>query len=349
MLPLAVGLGTVASGALGGLLSSSGTNENQSTGASVWQHLLSNLANQTIAKGLSTPEELQSLGFSGTPLENLLRPAVGVEAYPGTRIPETPQSLQDYLSQAGGYLQSPMYQQGETALSRALSGQPAWDTDLGKAEDYWNQAFYQPALNQYQRQTLPQIRENFAGFGGYRTSGREEAERRSLNDLITNLQGERAGLLWNEVQSGRQAQESALQRALQAVPTAQAYQLGGLNTLLGAGQTQYQLEQAPLEEQYQNWLYQQPYNNPYLQMAQGTAGQQLNNPYVVQDTPWYSNLGASLANAGQTAGGLYFGNLLSNQLNSQQQLGTNYGQPIYVNAPQTEGYSLFPDYASQLR
>jgi hypothetical protein len=272
----------------------------------------------------------------------------GIEPYPGTRIPEVPGSLQEYLTRAGQYGESPMYKTGESTLSRILSGEPSFDTDLGKAEEYWDKAFYQPAKNRYQREMIPQLRENFAGFGGFRSSGREEAERRSLTDFLTNIEGQRAGLLWNELQAGRGAQESALERALQAVPTSMDYGAMPLNMMRDAGQLQYQLEQAPLEEQYQNWLVSQPWNSPYMEMGQAMMGAPAFEPYLTSTTPWYSNMSAMMANAGQTALGLYGGRALSGQLGTQQQLGSNYGQPAtaspYLTQPQSSGYQFEAGY-----
>lgn len=235
----------------------------------------------------------------------------GVEAYPGTTVPETPGYLQNYLSGGAGSLtESPLYGAGSSILQTLLSGQPAYNTDMGAAEKYWNEAFYQPAYRQFTEDVLPQLREDFEGFGAFRSTARPKQELRATTDLLTNLQGQRAGLLWNELQAGRTAQESALNRALSALGPGMTYAQAPGQDITQRGLLQMQLDQAKMQEDYNKWLYSQPYNNPYLSMGmQSTQGYQP-QPYVSQSTPWYSGL----ANMAGQVGGSILGTSLGGAL-----------------------------------
>lgn len=265
------------------------------------------------------------------------------------------------------------YQQGTNVLAKAMEMNPTWNTDPGAAEEYWRKSFYEPAMQRFKSETLPEIREQFAGSGAYRSGGRNRAETKAMGEMATDLEGKLAELMWGETQAGREAQESAMNRAMQATPLAlqyastpetmlqQALQTGMMgqqlskgaeelswlpaqlaqqfaggeetirqmaqqygiseseaqqklmNSLLGIGTTQRGIEAEPLQEEYQKWLTEQPWNNPYFSQAMQllNVGATPQIAGTIQSTPWYGQLGSSMLNLGQNAAASWLASLFA--------------------------------------
>jgi len=208
----------------------------------------------------------------------------GIEPYPGTTVPGSNTLLDQLFSQAGGYTGSPLYTGSASVLERALGASP----DYGATRDFWTDAFLNPMMSQFKRDILPSIREQNIGQGTFRSGGRYRAETNAAGDLMTNLTGQLANLMYGE-------RESTLNRAMEAVPQAQNLQGGAMNILTSGGGLLRGFEQEGLAEDYSKWAMSQPYNNPWLQLAPTALGVQAQSPYLYQGAP--STMG-TIANAG---------------------------------------------------
>lgn len=209
-------------------------------------------------------------------LMGVISPQVGAgaEAYSGQMTPGTNELLEQLIGRAGGYVQSPLYQGSENVLSRILNANP----DYGATEDYWRKAFLDPAMSTFKKSVLPSIREGFVGKGAFLSSGRDKAEADATSDLMTNLTGQLASLMYNE-------KNDTLNRALTGVTSAQGLENNIMNMLNVGGQLQRGMEGEKLAEDYSKWQYSQPYNNPWLQYIMPTVGTQTATPYVYQQSP----------------------------------------------------------------
>lgn len=236
----------------------------------------------------------------------------GVSPYPGTQVPSTGPLLSRYLSMAGGYqpTTSPLYQGGSSLLQRVLNAQPAApQVDTTAAKQYWTDKYLNPMMSTFKYDVLPQLKESYtAGVGAKDTSGLNRAITRELGRMYTDLSSNYADLLWNERMLG----ETALDRALSAVPLAAGYEttpyLSTMDVLQQAGTLGRELEREPLQEEYQKWLMQQQYMSPYLSMATPLLYQSPYQPYLYQPPMSFEQqLMLSLIGGGAQGAGMALG------------------------------------------
>ncbi len=205
-----------------------------------------------------------------------------------------------------------------SVIDRTLSMQPG-EANMGRVEDYWNKAFYDPAMQRMQQDILPAIRESYAGMGGFDSGGRNRAEGKAWADMMGNLEATRAGLLQDEFWK----QEGLVDRALQFAP--QAFGVMG-----GVAEQKRGLEQAPLTDEYSKWMMSQPWNNPWLSMGgrgQYSAGRDGGNPYA-------TNFGNALGQMG----GTMLGSWMSDWLNRGRR---NQTQPQGYTQGSMDPYSVY--------
>lgn len=119
-------------------------------------------------------------------------------------------------------------------------------------EDFFQRTVQEPALESFERDIIPTIRERFAPqfFGGER----REAEARATEDLLTQLTRARSGLAFQTQQAGQQNLLSALGLAPSLIGAEQAPQAQLLTQLLGAGITGRQSIAAEEQRRIQNAL-----------------------------------------------------------------------------------------------
>lgn len=166
----------------------------------------------------------------------------------------------------------------ENALKSILSGTPAFTVDPTQSQNYYQSAFYNPAMQEYTQKILPQVMESASG-AGFRSSDTLRQMGQSGTDLATNLAAKRAELVWNDILAGRTAQENALTRqsALAGSPT---NIMTGYNQQLGtAGSYARQIENEQIQGQLARWLSGETVNgqsnpayNPNTQLALSLLG-----------------------------------------------------------------------------
>lgn len=194
----------------------------------------------------------------------------GENIYGGQRIADF-SPLQNFsLQQAQGLLGSfspdqgmPLFGETGTALSNILSGNTgAPQLSMEQANKTFNQQYVDPAYRNFNMNTAPLIREEFAGPGFWSTA-RAGAVQEGAGDLQSQLEAERAGYLWNTELTNRQLQEAAAARQQEGVnqalqygmaPTQQALaQAQGTAGLFGLGQQEQQQQQAQLDSDIQKF------------------------------------------------------------------------------------------------
>lgn len=234
----------------------------------------------------------------------------GATPYSGTRVPGQNQLLSNYFSSAGSVPTESLYSNAGNALNTAMSGQPLYGSDMNAAKDYWKSAYYDPAMDNFMKEMLPKLRESYAG-GTFDSGGRLRAEQNALADVATGLNSNLASIMYGEHQAGQNEKDLAANRALGATSVAQ--QFGQVP--FQAGAAQYEYDKGPLEEDYQKWLMQQDWANPYITTALGMTGVNAVSPYLSQDSPstassmgnWLGTnatnlMGSMMGTAGEGAG-----------------------------------------------
>jgi len=118
---------------------------------------------------------------------------------------------QSYLNAAYPYNTADPLQMG--AREDILTGTPSYTVDPAVREKYYQESFYNPAMREYQQNILPQTMEAASG-AGFHSSDTLQNMAKAGGDVETALAALRGNLLWQDVQSGYAAEESAAERML---------------------------------------------------------------------------------------------------------------------------------------
>lgn len=175
------------------------------------------------------------------------------------------------------------------AIKSVLSGKPAYTLNPQVTDQYFTDAVANPMMRNFQQRIAPQIAESYAGSGALFSSRRGQAVQQGLSDLQANLAGQRATLAYQDQSLSASLANDAANRQLQGIGLANTYTQQPLTSAL----LQQQIL-APFQDQqntaaqnsYNEFLRQQPANNPYAQLALAFVGQsqqaafQKTNPYV---------------------------------------------------------------------
>lgn len=216
----------------------------------------------------------------------------GTAPYPGTYTPGpsgTQTQLFDLVSQLLGG-QGPNQQQGQDFLSSLM--QPY---NPATATKEWSQAVQAPMEQDWSQNIVPQILEQFAGANAGGSGPAMKAVAESGKNLETNMGGILAQTLLN-------FQNQSTNQGLAATGQALNYPMNLIKSLLPAANTQYGIEAAQGQEQYQDWSTSQPYNNPWLQLLSPAL-----NTKAVQNVPDNYQQGAfgDILKSIATLGGAY--------------------------------------------
>lgn len=147
------------------------------------------------------------------------------------------------------------------AIGNALGGQPSYDVSPQITQDYFQKNLYAPALQTFDEQIAPRIRESFAGPSSAMNSRYGSTVARTLGDISTGLNAQMAQVLQQNQQLQASLNESARQRQSQAATLP-------LNLAMGYG--------SALQPFQQNAYAQSPAGNPFFGQALGF----LNNSQV---------------------------------------------------------------------
>ena len=217
----------------------------------------------------------------------------GVSAYPGQIAPgESPIQgstfdLVDRMLSGGS---------GTEAINRIMGGSQDIPThDIGPFDPTSTQASWekmiQPAFNQWEDKILPGVKEAFIG----RNAGRSGASNRAIAESGENLATNMGSMLGDMLFMGEQAHlgrqfsgtEADIGRAfsggqndLMRMLNIPGMETQPIRTGLLAGDVERGIEGEQLGEGYQKWGYEQPYNNPWLQMINSILGTNAVEPII---------------------------------------------------------------------
>jgi hypothetical protein len=195
-------------------------------------------------------------------LEQLLQGQLGsgVPSYPGTYTPG-PSGTQNQMFDLVSQLlqgEAPMQQEGMGFLTDLM--QPYSDT---KARNYWDAAVKAPMMESWEKDIVPGIMEQFAAYDAAGSGPAQKAVAESGRRLDTDMGGLLAKTLLDY-------ENQYKTRGLDASKAGLAYPETLLSSVLGPANMQRQITGEQLMEGYQDWLYEQPYNNPWLKLLNPT-------------------------------------------------------------------------------
>jgi len=267
-----------------------------------------------IKKQESTTKSKSYLPEQAKWLTNLLQmyggqAGAGQPVYQGKRVAGMTPEQQAALNVGGWeqYLQPgymPGYGSTGQALTNILSGEMGAEPYTQQDVDtLFKTAYQRPAEYQWQKTTLPSIREAYSGPGFWSTS-RMEAERQGAEDMGNWLGQQYGNLAWNTGQANKALQEARAGRALSAVPLGMEYStlptnqamaaIQGRGALYGVATPAQQQAQNEIDAQRQMFLESQRLTDPEVLDA---ILQMLNMNYTSSKTHstgggWGLNIGS---------------------------------------------------------
>jgi hypothetical protein len=140
------------------------------------------------------------------------------------------------------------------AIGNALGGQPSYNVNEQTTQDYFQKSLYGPALQTFDEEIAPRIRESFAGPSSAMNSRYGSTIARTLGDITTGLNAQMAQVLQQNQQLQASLAEGARNRQTQAATLP-------LNLAMGYGSAL-----APFQ---QNAFAQSPAGNPFFGQALG--------------------------------------------------------------------------------
>jgi hypothetical protein len=246
-------------------------------------------------------------------LTNLLKGQLGqgVPSFPGTTVPPVSPLQEQAFGAVGGY--GPMIGQtqnwfnqmmgmadpGMAGRSQELAGttlegmmQPY---DPSGARDFWQTSFMEPALQGWQQDIMPAIKESYAARNAADSGALGRSLGRSGRDLMTNLSGQLGNILYSGEQAHLGRQQTGVNQLMQlaGLPSqlaAGAGQVGGMgldiaSLMANMGGVQRGIAGEPLAEEAGKWQYGQDYRNPWLSLLPTALGSSPYMPYQTESAP----------------------------------------------------------------
>ncbi len=178
----------------------------------------------------------------------------------------------------GPYGTSLLQQQQERAMG--LMEPEEWDPSQSRQR--WREAVMEPAYQQWEQETAPQLMEEYASRNALSSSGMSQALAESRGNIAKKGMAELADLTFQDYQQQRQRnlQRAQLGQTMLGQTLQQAQQVAGVSDIPRS------IEQQEMEEARQQELYGRAYNNPWLQSYYGpTMGVQPNQTSYISKPP----------------------------------------------------------------
>lgn len=223
---------------------------------------------------------------------------VGAPVYQGEITPGATSYQNQTFDRAGSLFGNMIDSSG--AVSRLISGDPAFTVDPADREAYYQSAVVNPSMRQFQNDILPLVDSRYGDTWGT-AGGHREAVLRAGTDLTTNMGGILGDLVYKDVLAGRDSAERGLDRiatGIGAGATAAAANTNILNSILGIGDFERRISAQQNSEDYNKWLSGQDYANPWL----GFIGPALTQTHAQQQVPGL--LGPIMGLVGAGIGGI---------------------------------------------
>ena len=175
----------------------------------------------------------------------------------------------------------------DSFLNKYKGGYKTQAFDPTSTLNMFQKSIYDPAMKEFNEETLPQIAELFAGRGSFDSGGTLHTMTESAEDLMGSLMGTKASMLdsaknaWDNMEMNKFLGINSLLPGVAGAKTSNVTAgLAGLPYAMAAGDTQQGLNQAEINEMITKWTQGQPYNNPYLNILQMALGTPAITPVV---------------------------------------------------------------------
>ena len=194
-----------------------------------------------------------------------------------------------------------IFNQGVSALTDPLSGDPTTEISPELTEQYFTEGIYNPMFRSMQEDIIPEIEGAYAGnyWGTPRASATSDAWVGFEEDMTSVL----SELIYADEQTRIGLEESAADRQLSAVGMAGSMAELGENIKMGRiegamtyGSLPRLLMQAELDARYNEWLRTRPEYNPIIEQALAFMG--------IESLAIYATAGESAAWPGLISSGL---------------------------------------------
>jgi len=214
-----------------------------------------------------------------------------------------------------------------------VAGYDVGEFDPAAAQAWYQNALVDPAMKNWEQNIAPAVQEKFISNNAGSSGAGNRAIASSAADMMTGLNSQLANALYGEkqgfdankftagmAQTGAQntananytnnvfnAGQADLSRTAQVPGLANATQQQPFDQLMAmltqgqnVGGTQYGINQAQAQGDYNQWLSQQAYNNPWLNLLPSTLGTSAFSPIVQGPTQSQGFLQSILGAAGGT-------------------------------------------------
>lgn len=200
--------------------------------------------------------------------------------------------------------------QRTTAINSLLRGTPAYDVNTEATRNYWENTLAPIQRQTFQEETLPMLRESFAG-PGYWSSRRADAESDAIQNFGRDMAAQESNLYYQDELARRQALESAANR----IGTGIQGSVSDQEMRGEAAAYARQVRQEEVAADIQRWLSGEalpradgtmawnPTNNPQTQLALAMLGLSPFSYASDNDSNWYDSiLGGAGGGIGQGLG-----------------------------------------------
>lgn len=182
----------------------------------------------------------------------------GVKPYPGKRVAGMSPMEQMLSKRITGFLEGPH----PTRDLMANHFEDVMDEfDPEATMDWWEGAVKTPALRSWQQDVVPDIMEEFAGLDALDSGASRRAISESGADVMANIDAILADTMFGE----RRAHEARQNEILPFMMGFEEQPLDWYRSAAPFAGLEREIEQQHLTADYQDWLMQQPYANPWLE------------------------------------------------------------------------------------
>ena len=205
-------------------------------------------------------------------ITDAIMPYIGKSAteFSGETFAEAPeqfgQAIKSYADTKGNFSE-----QLTSAIQDQLSGVPSFTYDPAQITDLWQKGFASPLMQVFQDETVPMIREEFAG-GLFSTQVGKTIGRESTNLMKSVIAPGLFGAQLAGQQMGFQAGETAKARQTGAIQTAANLPAVQFQQDMMVSQAIQQENQSKLLDAYQRFMRLTPEQSPWLQLGMQASG-----------------------------------------------------------------------------
>ncbi len=186
----------------------------------------------------------------------------GVEAWPQDTVPPPTEAQEGAAEFGESYLGSVLRAQRKRGMG--LLEEQEWQPE--RVEERWRQTVVEPGRRQWREETAPELMEQYAGRQALDSSAMARALAESRGDLATQQQAQLSEMMFQNWQDYQDRQLSRAQLG-QDILGGALQQAGGASEL---SRRLRQIEAQQAQQEKAKWMYERPYENPWLQNYLGS-------------------------------------------------------------------------------